>query len=568
MSSTFNKLRVLGASAAIAAGFAMSPASAQMVSPNGTGSAVVIPYYTVNDGWETLVNVTNTSDKSLAVKFRMHESRNSRDVLDFNLALSPYDVWTATIRIKDGRPFLSTADNSCTSPDSVRTAGLSANEVAYSDAGAATFRDHDATSGSVERLRDGYITLLVMGEDDRVAGDDAVNVSLTDSVGGIATATRGSTAYYAKHVNGVPRDCAQVDRDFQRASNIGSFTANDAVTGVTIPGVVGSGNPLARAGWPLNATIGGVALGTANPFGYGAVTAAAQLKVNASLIKTSNGFGTSIPSLHIAGYADGANLVTAQQFPYFLEPTIASSDGLWTTTALTALEGGISALSVANEWTENRSEPGVTSDAEWVVTFPTKRYHVDEDARNIQSACNQYRNAASGVAPNIQGDSNGAAGAAYGGFTPIAKLPAQPQQLAGVVCPIAPFTEKFQDGNDGVSNIELEYTFYDREERSAVVAPDVTVPSPFPPGVIDSDNLSFEANVVKIGPNARSKASVLGSPNALALSTSGLPGAETGWLRIDFKGAAFPVAGFMLKTRDFGDPTVNFAQAAEHAYTR
>lgn len=559
MSSTFNKLRVLGASAAIAAGFAMSPASAQTVSTTGTGSAVVIPYYTVNDGWETLVNVTNTSDKSLAVKFRMHESRNSRDVLDFNLALSPFDVWTATIRIKDGRPFLSTADNSCTSPDSVRTAGLSANEVAYSDAGAATFRDHDATKGSVERLRDGYITLLVMGEDDRV---DDVNTTLVDSVG-VAGVTRGSTAYYAKHVNGQPRDCAQVDRDFQRASNIPSFTANDAVNGVTIPGVNGSGNPLARAGWPLNTAVGGVAAGTNNPFGYGPVTAAAQLKVNASLIKTSKGFGTSIPALSVTGYAVGQNLVTAQQFPYFLEPAIASSAGLWTTTNLGVLEAGIAANSVANEWAENRTEPGVTSDAEWVVTFPTKRYHVDEDARNIQSACNQYRNSTSAA-----GVANGAAGAPYAGFTPIAKLPAQPEQLAGVVCPLAPFTEKFQDGNDGVSNIELEYTFYDREERSAIATPDTTVPSPFPPGVIDSDNLSFEANVIKIGPNARSKASVLGSPNALALSTSDLPGAETGWLRIDFTGAAYPVAGFMLKTRDFGDATVNFAQAAEHAYTR
>ncbi|MES0875423.1 hypothetical protein [Sinimarinibacterium thermocellulolyticum] len=563
MSRTLSKLRLIGASAALAAGFAMQPVAAQTVSDTGKGSAVVVPYYTVKGGWETLINVTNTTGNSLAVKVRLHDHRNSRDVLDFNLALSPYDVWTATIRQDaNGRAFLRTTDRSCTSPLSVATDGLAANEIAYSTVGSVTFRDHDGTANSIERLQEGYITLLVMGEDERpVSGP---GVSETGS-SGVAGATRGTTAYYAKHVNGVPRDCARVDADFQRQAGIPVFTANDAVNGVTIPGENGSGNPLARAGWTFTAPTGGIAAGQPNPFGYGPVVTPDPLKVNVSLINSARGLGAGVESLHIAGYAVGVNNVTAQQFPYFLEPTLASGDGLWTTTNLATLEAGIAATSVANEWTENRSEPGVRADAEWVVTFPTKRYHVDEDSRNIQAACSQYRHATSGG-----GVASGGGGPAYAGFAPIAATPSVPTQLAaGFTCPLAPFTERFQAGNNGVSNIELTYTFYDREEREAVQAPDTTVPSPFPPGIVEPDNLSFEANVVKIGPNARTRTSVLGTANALGLPTNDLPGAETGWLRIDFAdGAAYPTAGFILKVRDFGDPTINFAQATEHAYTR
>ncbi len=561
MSRTLSNLRLLGASAALAAGFAMQPVAAQTVSDTGTGSAVVIPYYTVKGGWETLVNVTNTTPNSLAVKVRLHDHRNSRDVLDFNLALSPFDVWTATIRQDaSGRAFLRTTDRSCTSPTSVATDGLAANEIAYSTVGNVTFRDHDGTANSIERLQEGYITLLVMGEDDRAVSGAGVT-ELNSS--GAAGATRGTTAYYAKHVNGVPRNCVQVDADFQRQAGIPQFTANDAINGVTIPGEQGSGNPTARGGYILTAALGGVAAGNPNPFGYGPVITGDALKVNASLINPANGLGAGVESLHIEDYSVGVNNVTAQQFPYFLEPTLASGDGLWTTTNLAALEAGIAATSVANEWTENRSEPGVNADAEWVVTFPTKRYHVDEDSRNIQAACSQYRHSTSGA-----GVASGGGGPAYAGFAAIAAVPATPTQLlAPVVCPLAPFTERFQAGNNGVSNIELTYTFYDREEREAVQTPDTTVPSPFPPGIVTPDNLSFEANVVKIGPNARTRASVLGTANALGLPTTGLPGAETGWLRINFA-AAYPTAGFILKVRDFGDPTINFAQATEHAYTR
>ncbi|MGM0554355.1 MAG: hypothetical protein ACQETK_11340, partial [Pseudomonadota bacterium] len=45
----------------------VSNASAVTVSDNAAGSAAVVPYYTINDGWRTLLNVTNTTDNSLVI---------------------------------------------------------------------------------------------------------------------------------------------------------------------------------------------------------------------------------------------------------------------------------------------------------------------------------------------------------------------------------------------------------------------------------------------------------------------------------------------------------------------
>ena len=44
------------------------PVQAQTLSDTNTGQALIYPYYTVNDGWITTMNLMNTSAKTLAVK--------------------------------------------------------------------------------------------------------------------------------------------------------------------------------------------------------------------------------------------------------------------------------------------------------------------------------------------------------------------------------------------------------------------------------------------------------------------------------------------------------------------
>ena len=582
MRSLSNKARLLAAGAAAAFGLAMQPASAQVsISDANAGSAVVVPYYTVNEGWRTLLEISNTSGNTLAVKFRLHEKRNSRDILDFNLVLSPYDVWTGFIRRDpQGRAFISTDDRSCTSPLQVRDQGLVSNELAYSDFSSSalgggnvngTYRDHDATNGDIGRTAEGYIVLIVMGEEERNDGVGAADPTFPN----IDDGPRGATAWYAKHVNGEPRSCTQVDRDFVARATASAGGNNvgpgqipvDFLDGTNpIPGEDGSGDPDARRT-------------ASNDFGFGPVLTGDSLKVNAIIRKEDAGIAAGINPLHIRNWgvaddpANAVNLVTAQNFPYFLEPTLASIDGLWTMTGLAAVEGGISSTAINNTWTNNSAQ-GVNATAEWIVNMPTKRFHVDEDADNIQAACNTYRN----MGVTTSGTPFGAAAGPHAGSWDTSEF-APPQILrdgSTPLCTLAPFNQPFQAGNNGVSPVALEFDIYDREERVATLQQDVgTTPSPAPPAPVQEQQaLNFETNIIRIARDAATVPSTLNSADTVPVDVndSGLGGnQQAGMAQLNFIDAAtsgIPVVGGLVRVQDFGDPTVNNGSFSDHKFVR
>jgi len=98
-----------------AAGLA-GTAQAVNLNPDGLGQVLFYPYYTSNGGNQTILSVVNTTENAKAVKVRFLEGYNSREVLDFNLYLSAYDVWVAAIFDDDGAPSLRIVDDSCTVP--------------------------------------------------------------------------------------------------------------------------------------------------------------------------------------------------------------------------------------------------------------------------------------------------------------------------------------------------------------------------------------------------------------------------------------------------------------------
>src|SRR5512140_2137741 len=103
---------------------AAGSAEAVYLNPNHTGQVLIYPYYTVQsangNSWNTLISVVNTTTRAKAVKVRVLEGKTSAEVLDFNLYLSPNDVWTAAIVPTDNSTtspaVMVTADNSCTAP--------------------------------------------------------------------------------------------------------------------------------------------------------------------------------------------------------------------------------------------------------------------------------------------------------------------------------------------------------------------------------------------------------------------------------------------------------------------
>lgn len=469
------------------------------ISATNTGQALIFPYYTVNGGWVTTINVINTSPDTLAVKFRLREKKNSRDVLDFNIVMSPFDQWAGVLQNSEGGPQLFTPDNSCTSPLNVH--GAVGSNIAYTGA------FEDSGGDGVQRMRDGYVEMLVMG----VARAGAENVP-------------GTVPFNAKHVNGVPRDCAAVDQAFIATEQNwvqDTDPLNPALYDVNPQGLpnplAGSGNPRARADFvaPTERDV--------------------PLKGNITWLQAGTGAGAGSTAIHVANWSD-QNYVTAQQFPWFLEPTFASVDGLWTIEGVTKFEDAIRWRSTMNEWANN---PESGAQIDWAVTFPTKAYHVDRFNNQIQAAVNKYRN------NNVD----------ITGATPAPG--------------IAPFEFAFGQrtnfvNGQGDSPVTVRYTFFDREENAEVVETDGTTISPAPPPDVRIETLRFEANVVQFGDT-----SVLGSTSPSVVDPVGLLPANAtpaGWAQIDFVTDPLPVSAFAIKARTLGNTLTNFGQAMDNGY--
>jgi hypothetical protein len=139
-------------------------AGAVNVNNDGMGEALVYPYYTTRDGASTLISVVNTTTTSKSVKVRILEGKNSAEVLDFNLFLSPKDVWTAAIVITPDGAGIQTADQSCTNPVLVGKGVIPFRNTAY--------LTDIASLRSLDRTREGYIELIEMATIDKGSDTD------------------------------------------------------------------------------------------------------------------------------------------------------------------------------------------------------------------------------------------------------------------------------------------------------------------------------------------------------------------------------------------------------------
>ena len=197
-------------------------ATAVTLNPDGLGQVLVYPYYSVNvpnnltedaTNLTTQFSVVNTTDVGKAVKVRFLEGRNSREVRDFNLYLSPHDVWTAVVfKLPDEvQANLLTSDTSCTVP-AIRTAtaGSSQGAIGVLPDGRKYVRFTNQLYGSdplygpaggvargLENTREGHFEIIDMG----VVGNNA---------GQGGGAAQNSVAAITHGANGVPANCQKV----------------------------------------------------------------------------------------------------------------------------------------------------------------------------------------------------------------------------------------------------------------------------------------------------------------------------------------------------------------------
>lgn len=324
------------------------------LSRNNLGQVLIYPYYTTRGGKKSLINVFNTSGRTIAAKVRFHESHNSRDVLDFTVVLSPYDKWSGTIRDSASGPIFVTSDTTCTIP-AIASSGQLLNTEAYNKAGTADL-DTDQTN---DRLKEGYVEIIAMG----AAVNENTTIAINAKHGGVTT--DGSRSK--------PKNCAAIAADNGPFAPLTSFEIDQ------------TGLPLAKIEFE------GLKSGE-NP-----------LRGTLSIFDSVTGVGFGTSALAIADFRDptkGDDLITAQSAKFFHEPTIASRDGTWTVTGLKDVEDALTAGTVINEWANN---PINGAQTDWILQFPTKAFHVDcgdtlvagvavRTGLNIQAARNAYRN--------------------------------------------------------------------------------------------------------------------------------------------------------------------------------
>lgn len=445
------------------AGIAATGNAALYLNPDGTGQVLIYPYYTVNNNLQTLISVVNTTYQGKAVKVRFLEGRNSKEVLDFNLYLSEFDVWTAAIisasSDTSGPGRLITADRSCTAP-AIPSGGVDFRNFVYAATSA------DSGPGALSRTREGHIEMIEMGV--------------------VLNAASFTPLTWITHVSGTPANCPQIRAAWSPGGQwtVSPLTAINPPTG----GLFGA------------AAIVDVANGVMYTYNAEAIDA-----FRATANHTDP--GSVFPSL-----ADNNTAPTLRASIVFYNGVAVNAS--WPVgQSIDATSSVFMHSALVNEYA---LDTVLRADTEWVVTFPTKRFYVD-------------------------------------------------QATLGSAAPIAPFTRRFPAAGfttpaAGRACVDIGIQIYDREEGRP--GPGGIDFSPPPPGAA-GPQLCWEAQVISFNQADRVSA---GQPSRLLGSTlytniqAADFGFQNGWVSLDFDTVAAHVLRPSNEGFDFvGLPATGFS---------
>jgi hypothetical protein len=297
--------------------------------PTNLGQVLVYPYYTVQsqgtNPYNTFISVTNTTTMVKVVKVRFREGKNSREVLDFNLYLSPNDMWTGAV-IPSSTDVTSparliTADVSCTNP-TIPAGGIDFRNYEYTGAAA------DGLAAGLDRTREGYAEMFEMGQ---LAPGAAPGSAAVHGASGSPTCT-GLTG-----------------------------SAVPAVGAAILPPTGG----LFGTGTLIQVTSGRDTMYNANAFGQWR-TAALYTDIGTD---TPN-FNDTSPATSIVVSQNTTGTLTA----YFSSWSSTATAALTVSAGARAASATMMHSDVLNEYI---LDAATRSNTDWVLTFPTKRAFVN-----------------------------------------------------------------------------------------------------------------------------------------------------------------------------------------------
>lgn len=378
-------------------------ATALTLNGDGVGHSLFVPYFSAQDTNNTLITLVNTDIvNGKAVKVRFRGAANSDDIFDFQVFLSPGDVWTASVsKGANGLAKLVTNDVSCTKP-----ARSVLNGASFLTARLDPSLTGDALNSGT---REGYVEIFNMGDIPKLAAsvaagtiEDAAGATDagTDTTPGGALGTTQNPLFTAiKHMSKVA-PCENATGKALAAYNF--LDNNDLVWNTVAPGNAFNPrtngllppttglmanwtiiNVVGAAAWTgeapaVQATLAGVAAkGHVVYWPQVAAAAATPDSYTADpLFRTDAQKATGVAAGAVAA-ADATVVVvtpgiTAGKYdlPDMSTPYYTAATPFTQANSLTA---SISATSVTNEYI---GDPAITATTDWVFSQPTRRYSV------------------------------------------------------------------------------------------------------------------------------------------------------------------------------------------------
>jgi hypothetical protein len=347
MKVPFKSTSLAVAVAAASIGYAGIVNAQSLADNEGLGDLAIVPYYTVQGSWSTGVSVINTSDATQVIKIRLRRAVDSMDALDFNVVMSPKDVWTGYVQKApegDEIRFYSN-DNSCTVP----AFSVTDPEINY------------FVMPDIYRLgaEEGYIEVIAMGatiNEDQPIAQDAEHDS-----------------------SGVPADCVRVRDNFFRGTGSDASIAYYADSATAL----GAGRTRGVINSALTHQYTSSADQTPVPSEY--TDSDNVLKVSWFIKSDESGTEFGADAVHIADFMDGASITNQQvgvnegDLQGFDHPDLNggapfSALSLFPNAADTGryegLRSALGALEVINDWSANTGDGLFTVNTDWVITTP------------------------------------------------------------------------------------------------------------------------------------------------------------------------------------------------------
>ena len=502
----------------------------------GIGHILITPYFSTTNNTGTLLSVVNTdTHNGKAVKVRFRGAANSDDVFDFQVLLSPGDVWSASVsQGADGRSRLITPDASCVLPNIPNAANTNGLGQPFTT----TRLDQNLPApAQAAHTQEGYVEWLNM-----------------------ADIPEGTPLYKAiKHVKNVA-PCDQAVMNYLMKSDVKMSEEQAATYGLLPPTGQLMGNwtiynsqNVTSYGGPSSAivavdTSGEVpapaaarlffapqigAQGPNFPSGAGVFWSGLsndQYAETADPLLTTTTNGAPAPATTTTGILpllpfDLPDLST----PYVSAHTFAGSQS-------TALSYSLAAESVMNEWTAG-ADNGVDFSTDWVFSQPTRRYHAAIAYKGSNSAIT------SGTIVHN----------AVNTFYKTTEVEKQTHATYGdMLC---------------LKSGQVSYTAYNREESTIIPQFGGGEWSPGVPAGVQP-GFCGEVALMQFGEN-RTRA-LNGVLSVNTIKDADLPSGGAGWMSVGLPAGGLPVIGYSANTFNtaVGSNVGNYGDAITHRYKR